>query len=358
MIRQVYNNPYHFRVELKTGGRQVRIDRGQQTNALHVYPTQPRIIHHGIKLFLLAFIFVLAAPIAGWSQSSHPGSLLIAMFLPDGCTRWEFHGRQTTANWPNGSIGDLTLDQFPQTETGKVVIKRSDPSGKFSGLNGTFTGTRKGPVIEGLLQWSARGHPERTNLWTAVILSDPIHMVAAAAETFKSIPPSITSCEDGHGCSLWTLNGKDGSIPGLATLSVERFDDSLIAIRRHELSGALPGLEALYVGIRKGDRADGLAIWKWRGDQVGELGWHVSLPSSNVVAETAQPSTPPAPITLEKLVDVVKPGETLKEELPTPAELLDSRLVTRKTLGPYQGCPVHGAGTCGAVSRGSFDRAV
>jgi len=51
---------------------------------------------------------------------------------------------------------------------------------------------------------------------------------------------------------------------------------------------------------------------------------------------------------------VVKPGETLKEELPTPAELLDSRLVTRKTLGPYQGCPVHGVGICWAASSGQF----
>ena len=276
-------------------------------------------------VFLFA-LFLFVTPVASMAQSSSSASLL-AVCEGDGCSLWEFHGGRATGTFPSGAIANLTIEQFPQSESGTVTIRRADTSGTGKGITGTYTGTRKGSMIEGTLSWTWPGHPDDHADWRAVILTDPVHMVPAAAHPFSTIPSSLSVCEDGHGCSMWTFNGKTGAIPGLANLSVERFDDSVIAIRRQEVAGALKGIEILYVGLRSGNKVDGVATWKWSGQPpVGILGWHTTLSSPAAPSQVA--STQPAPaasselppgLPIEKLVDVVKPVAVLKDQPPPPA---------------------------------------
>ncbi len=276
--------------------------------------------------FLFAGLIFFATPVATVAQSSSSPSLL-AVCEGDGCSLWEFHGGRATGSFPNGAIANLTIDQFPQSESGTVTIRRVDTSGVGNGIAGTYTGTRKGSTIQGTLSWTWPGHPDGHADWIAVILADTVHMAPAAAHPFSQIPSSLSVCEDGHGCSMWTFNGKTGAIPGLGNLSVERFDDTVVAIRRQEVAGALKGLEALYVGLRRGDKVDGVATWKWSGQPpAGILGWHTTLPSPAAPSEVAK--TEPAPagsselppgLPLEKLVDVVKPAAVLKDQPPPPA---------------------------------------
>jgi hypothetical protein len=128
---------------------------------------------------------------------------------------------------------------------------------------------------------------------------------------------------------VWTFNGKTGAIPGLANLSVERFDDSVIAIRRQEVAGALKGLDALYVGLRNGNKVDGVATWKWSGHPpTGILGWHNAAffspffgGSHDSTGPAASSELPPG-LPIEKLVDVVKPAVVLKDQ---PLRLLRGR---------------------------------
>jgi len=210
----------------------------------------------------------------------------------DGCSRWEFTSNQATATWPDGAIGNLSIVEFPSSNTGLVTIHRKDDTGVGKGIEGTYTGTRKGAIVKGEVSWKWPGHPDGHGDWFAVIMADDVHMVPDAAGKPMPIPSSLVGCEDGRACGAWLLNGKVGIIPGQANLTVERFDDSLIAVRRNEVAGTLNGMEALYVGIRSGKEVRGVAVWKWSGQPpVGVVGWHADLPQPS-------PPLPPPPPTI------------------------------------------------------------
>lgn len=89
------------------------------------------------------------------------------------------------------------------------------------------TGTRKGSIIEGEVSWKWPGHPDGHGAWFALIMADAVHMAPEAAGKPMPIPSSLVGCEDGRACGAWILNGKTGTIPGQANLTVERFDDSI-----------------------------------------------------------------------------------------------------------------------------------
>jgi hypothetical protein len=250
--------------------------------------------------FLFVVLIVFAASVRSVAQSSSSPSLL-AVCEGDGCSLWEFNGGHATGTFPDGVVANLTIDQFPKSESGTVTIRRVDTSGVGSGIVGTYTGTRQDSMIQGTISWTWPGHPDGKGDWIAVILTDTVHTVPVAAHPFGPIPSSLSVCEDGHGCSAWTLNGKTGAIPGLANLTVERFDDTVIAIRRQEVAGALKGIETLYVGLRRGNRVDGVATWKWSGQPpVGILGWHATVPTaaappSQVATNQPTPAAPSEP---------------------------------------------------------------
>jgi Sel1 repeat len=221
--------------------------------------------------------------------------LLLAMCEDDGCSRWEFQNSKATGTFADGASASLTLVEFPAASAGKVTIHRVDTSGTANGINGTYIGTRTGSIVQGTFDWKWPGRPDGHSTWFAIVMTDSVHMAPVAAEKSSPVPATLNICEDGHGCNDWNFTGKTGTIPGAATLSVERFDDSLVAIRRNETSGALKGMEALYIGIRKGNEIRGVAAWKWSGQPpVGVVGWHTTLAGGSSVssAATASASSP------------------------------------------------------------------
>jgi TPR repeat protein len=247
-------------------------------------------------------------------------SPLLVMCEGDGCSRWEFHSGHATATFSDGAVASLTIVDYPSTETGKVTIRRVDRSGVGKGIVGTYTGTRKGPMFQGSLDWKWPGHPDGHADWFAFLLVDSVHMAPAAASKNTAIPAAFDACEDGHACATWHFNGTTGNIPGIANLTVERFDDSLVVIRRNEISGALKGMEAQYIGIRSGDAIHGVATWKWSGQPpVGVVGWHASLAPAKAPATTAGgPMPPPPPIA--KIVDAVVADQAPQAQPPPAAQ--------------------------------------
>jgi hypothetical protein len=210
----------------------------------------------------------------------------------DGCSRWEFqNSKTTTGTFADGASANLTLVEFPAATTGKVTIHRVDTSGTANGINGTYLGTRNGSIIQGTFDWKWPGHPDGHSTWFAIVMSDSVHLATIAAGKSSPLPATLSICEDGHGCNDWNFTGKTGTIPGAANLTVERFDDTLVAIRRNEIAGALKGMEALYIGIRKGNEIRGVAAWKWSGQPpTGVLGWHTTLSAGNNSSGTATAS--------------------------------------------------------------------
>jgi len=248
----------------------------------------------GWQAFILTF--TLSWQVTSRAQNA-PHSLLLAVCEGDGCSRWEFASGQATGTWPDGASANLSIIQFPSTSNGSVSIRRVDTDGVGKGIDGTYTGTRKGSIIEGKVSWKWPGHPDGHGDWFAVIMADALHMAPETSGNPVPIPSSFNGCEDGHVCDPWILNGKTGTVPGQANLTVERFDDSRVVIRRTEISGSLNGMEALYIGIRKGNDIHGVAVWKWSGQPpVGAVGWHASLPDKPEEPSIADFRDGPAPV--------------------------------------------------------------
>ena len=126
----------------------------------------------------LAFVavFALALPLSGTAQTAAQSSAknsaqtsarspLLVMCEGDGCSRWEFHSGQATATFADGAVASLTIVDFPFAEAGKVTIPRADTSGVGKGIVGTYSGTRRGPIFEGALDWKWPGHPDGHADW-------------------------------------------------------------------------------------------------------------------------------------------------------------------------------------------------
>jgi hypothetical protein len=229
----------------------------------------------------------------------------------DGCSSWQFTSGEATGTWSDGAVGTLSIVQFPSSSSGSVTIHRVDNTGVGKGIDGTYSGTRHGSIIEGEISWKWPGHPDGHGDWFAVIMVDGLHIAPDAGGNPAQIPAGFTECDDGLGCHPWVLNGRIGKIPGLANLTVERFDDSVVAIRRNETAGALTGMEALYIGIRKGSEIHGVAVWKWSGNPpTGVIGWHATLPQTAPQPEVAKsseydrPAPVPPPQTMHLCSDV------------------------------------------------------
>jgi hypothetical protein len=91
------------------------------------------------------------------------------------------------------------------------------------------------------------------------------------------IPPALSDhpqirlaeCEASLCGGLWTLNGHEGKAQWpsdiVAELSVERFDQGQVLIRRKDVAGPFVGLTAIYTGVLHDLRVEGDVTYSWSG---------------------------------------------------------------------------------------------
>jgi hypothetical protein len=107
----------------------------------------------------------------------------------------------------------------------------------------------------------------------------------------SAVPVTMTECEGTNNCASWTFLGGQGNgqwpSGEIANLSVERYDDNTVVIRRADSTGPSAGLTAVYSGTRHGDRVGGEFTSSWPG--------HWNSMSGNWYATVERnPITPPS----------------------------------------------------------------
>jgi hypothetical protein len=112
----------------------------------------------------------------------------------------------------------------------------------------------------------------------------------APSKARAATPVTMTECEGVNNCATWTFLGAQGNgqCPSgeVANLSVERYDDNSVVIRRADSTGSSAGLTAVYTGTRRGDRVGGEFTSSWPG--------HWDSRSGNWYATVEAPISPPS----------------------------------------------------------------
>ena len=111
----------------------------------------------------------------------------------------------------------------------------------------------------------------------------------ASQKAKAPVPVAMTECEGVNNCATWTFLGAQGNgqwpSGEVANLTVERYDDNSVVIRRADSTGASAGLTAVYTGTRHGDRVGGDFTSSWPG--------HWENKSGNWYATVESPISPP-----------------------------------------------------------------
>jgi hypothetical protein len=127
----------------------------------------------------------------------------------------------------------------------------------------------------------------------------PNPAVSAPSGAVAGFHLALCECESadcpGAGAAIWTLDGKQGSAlwaarPVIADLTVERFDQGGVVIRRQNRSSDTIGLTAVYSGTLHGNEIDGEATWTWSGFKGGAAHgpWHAYIVSAEQQPVLAQ----------------------------------------------------------------------
>src|SRR5580765_235782 len=104
---------------------------------------------------------------------------------------WQFHGLLGDAQWNNGAVAKLVIQQF---DSASIVIRRIDlPNSSSYGLTAVYTGKLHGNRIDGSVVWSWNGHwddQHPSGQWFATLLKD-VNPASSPAPAIP-IPPSLT----------------------------------------------------------------------------------------------------------------------------------------------------------------------
>jgi hypothetical protein len=95
-------------------------------------------------------------------------------------------------------------------------------------------------------------------------------------------PVTMTECEGVNNCATWTFLGAQGNgqwpTGEIANLTVERYDNNSVVIKRADSTGASAGLTGIYTGTRHGDRVGGDFTSSWPGHWNNKAGnWYATL---------------------------------------------------------------------------------
>jgi hypothetical protein len=112
----------------------------------------------------------------------------------------------------------------------------------------------------------------------------------APPQAKAAVPVTMTECEGTDNCATWTFLGSQGNgqwpTGEVANLTVERYTNDTVVIRRADSTGASAGLTAVYTGTRHDDRVGGDFTSSWPG--------HWENKSGNWYATVEAPIKPPS----------------------------------------------------------------
>lgn len=121
-------------------------------------------------------------------------------------------------------------------------------------------------------------HPEM-----AIGQDAPSRAAAQAPSKARAASPvTMTECEGTNNCATWTFLGAQGNgqwpSGEVANLSVERYDNDSVVIRRADSTGSSAGLTVVYTGTRHGDRIGGEFTSSWPGHWDNKSGnWYATV---------------------------------------------------------------------------------
>lgn len=269
---------------------------------------RPTLVLH----FCLSWLGLFLSAAWGAQTNQDLPVLVAACEGTDGCALWDFHGPTGSGKWPNGAVADLTIERFDANQGGTVVIRRVDSSGGASGLTATYTGIRTGVLISGKLVWNWPGHGDRSTGETdfrLAVLQDFMNVADVPRGKSLDVPDILSMCEKVDGCSNWHMTGKQGQggwdNGAIADLTVERFEDSAVVIRRSDSKGAARGLSGLYIGAMIDGKIIGVVTLSWPGHAPnGVTSWEATIPALPPVLTIDQihddvlptPNLPPLPV--------------------------------------------------------------
>src|SRR5580698_6121777 len=126
-------------------------------------------------------------------------------------------------------------------------------------------------------------------LWAALLFAGHGAAQRAEAQALSrakaATPVTMTECEGVNDCATWTFLGSQGNgqwpSGETANLSVERYDNNSVVIRRADSTGSSAGLTAVYTGTRHGDRVGGEFTSSWPGHWDNKAGnWYATVERS------------------------------------------------------------------------------
>jgi hypothetical protein len=108
-----------------------------------------------------------------------------------------------------------------------------------------------------------------------------------------AVPVTMTECEGTNNCATWTFLGAQGNgrwpSGEIANLTVERYGESTLVIRRGDSTGPSAGLTAVYTGTRHDDRVGGEFTSSWPGHWDNKTGnWYATVEKAPETASGLQ----------------------------------------------------------------------
>jgi hypothetical protein len=222
------------------------------------------------------------------------------------CSTWKWNGKQFDGRWPNGRVGQMTVERF---DSDGVVITRVDQTGASPGLTATYMGKLHGDgTIQGTAVWVLNGKSVR-GTWTGTFSPNPGGGIGKAAQ---SIPSVMHFC----GANCTTLTWDHGHYvagprnswdpPNFSSIwTVENFTRESVILHRHDSpnpanpNSGLNGWDVVYTG-QMSKEGNSLINATQNGSRAPNLRltWGTALnstPESNAERDRAQASHPPKP---------------------------------------------------------------
>jgi len=167
--------------------------------------------------------------------------------------------------------GELQAFAMPGTDSAK--LKKSFADWKIFNARSHSAGKPAAAAVAPPADQSASDDSDSV----AAPVPVPAPKKSTAAASF-----SMTECEGTNNCATWTFLGKQGNgqwpSGEIANLTVERFDNDSVVIRRADSTGAAAGLTATYTGTRQGGRIGGEFTSSWPGHWNSQSGnWYATV---------------------------------------------------------------------------------
>jgi hypothetical protein len=228
---------------------------------------------------------------------------MVCESISDACTRpdahlditWVFDGAEGTVSSPSSQAGSrLTIERF---DSDSIMVRRADQTGPTAGRTAVYTGSVRGSLISGTVEWAWPDHADypKKGVFSGMLQDQPsapstVGAPISSTNSSNSPPPELLVCENGGVCdAAWIFTGSTGTgtwftrKPVRATLTLLRSEPDYIVIRRTDTTDVI---SATYAGSLQGDHYAGTIVWNTPGHPGESTGsWTATVPQTACAAQ-------------------------------------------------------------------------